>query len=288
MRTVIMTDSCCDLKYDYVIKNNIPIISLNVIIDKNEIKDDLGQSLGYKEFYNIIRNGEMPKTSQANAFYFEEEFEKIVKEGSSVIYIAFSSALSGTYNSACIAKESVLEKYPNADITIIDSKSASRGLGLLVYYANEMLKEGKSKEEIIKWIEENKLKVNHWFTVEDLNHLARGGRLSKTASTVGTLLNIKPILHVNNDGKLVSVEKVKGRKKSISALVSKIEEMIVNPEEQIIFISHGDSLEDAEILKKKILEKIKVKDIAINCIGPAIGSHAGPGTLAVFFLGNNR
>ena len=144
-----MTDSCCDLKYDYVIKNNIPIVSLNVIIDKNEIKDDLGQSLGYKEFYNIIRNGEMPKTSQANAFYFEEEFEKIVKEGSSVIYIAFSSALSGTYNSACIAKESVLEKYPNADITIIDSKSASRGLGLLVYYANEMLKEGKSKEEII-------------------------------------------------------------------------------------------------------------------------------------------
>lgn len=288
MKTVIMTDSCCDLKHEYVLENNIFLMKLMVTIGDNEIEDDLGQTLDYKEFYKQIRNGEMPKTAQVNAYTFEEEFEKLVKEGKEIIYIAFSSALSGTYNSACIAKGFIEEKYPEADITIIDSKCASMGLGLLVYYANEMLKSGKSKDEIIKWVEDNKLKLNHWFTVEDLNHLYRGGRVSKTAATVGGLLNIKPVMHVDDEGRLTPVFKVKGRKKSITALFNKVEEMIVNPEEQVIFISHGDCLEEAEILKAKILEKIKVKDVVLNFVGPAVGSHSGPGTLAVFFIGNNR
>ena len=288
MTTIIMTDSCCDLRHDYVIENNIVLMKLMVTLGEEEIQDDLGQSLEYKDFYSRIRNGIMPKTAQVNAYTFEEEFEKIVKEGNKLIYIAFSSALSGTYNSACIAKEFIIEKYPDADITIIDSKSASMGLGLLVYYATEMLKSGKSKAEIVKWVEDNKLKINHWFTVEDLNHLYRGGRVSKTAATVGTILSLKPILHVDDEGRLTSVSKVKGRKKSITALFNKVEEMIVNPEEQVIFISHGDCIEEAESLKEKILEKFKVKDVVINFVGPAVGSHSGPGTLAVFFMGNNR
>ena len=288
MNTVILTDSCCDLSYDYIMDNNIIVEPLVVILEDGETVDDLGQTLKHKDFYSRIRNGELPKTAQVNAYVFEETFEKLVKEGKSIIYIGFSSGLSGTYNSACIAKENVLENHRDADITIIDTKCVSMGLGLLVYYANEMLKNGKSKEEIIEWVEENKLKVQHWFTVDDLNHLCRGGRISKTSATVGTLLNIKPILEVNGEGKLVSAAKVKGRKKSITALLEKVEHLIVNPEEQVVFISHGDCLEDAEHLKERILEHVKVKDVIINFIGPAVGSHSGPETLAVFFMGNNR
>ena len=162
------------------------------------------------------------------------------------------------------------------------------GLGLLVYYANKILKDGKDKDELVNWIEENKLKVIHWFTVEDLNHLYRGGRVSKATATVGTLLSIKPVMHVDNEGRLTPVEKARGRKKSLSALVNKLVEEIVNPEEQVIFISHGDCIEDVEYVKEKILEKIKVKDIVVNHVGPVIGTHSGPGTVAIFYFAKGR
>ena len=162
------------------------------------------------------------------------------------------------------------------------------GEGLLDYYAIEMLKNGASKDEIVQWIEENKLKLNHWFTVDDLNHLKRGGRVSSTAAIIGTLLDIKPVLHVDNEGRLIPVTKVKGRKKSIKSLFEELDKRIVNPEEQVIFISHGDCLEDAKFLERLILEKYKVKDVFINEIGPTVGSHSGPGTVALFFLGNER
>jgi DegV family protein with EDD domain len=200
----------------------------------------------------------------------------------------FSSALSGSYNSACIAKNMILEEYKDADITVIDSKCASLGEGLLVFYAIEMLKNSASKDEIITFIENNKLKINHWFTVDDLNHLKRGGRVSATAAAIGTLLNIKPILHVDDEGRLIPVTKEKGRKKSIKALAEELDKNIINPEEQIIFISHGDCIEDVELLKKLILEKHKVKDIIVNSIGPIIGAHSGPGTVALFFMGEKR
>ncbi|SKA90675.1 EDD domain protein, DegV family [Clostridium sp. USBA 49] len=288
METVLIIDCCCDLPIEYVEKNNVELLSLTVNINGKEYKDNLGKSLSYKDFYLAVRNGAMPSTSQINVFDFEKEFRKHVSLGKAIIYIAFSSALSGTYNSACIAKENILEEYKDADITIIDSRCASLGEGLLDYYAIEMLKNGASKEEIVNWVEENKLKVNHWFTVDDLNHLKRGGRVSETAAAIGTILDIKPIMHVDDEGKLIPVTKVKGRKKSIKTLAEELNKRIINPEEQIIFISHGDCIEDAKFLEKLILEKHKVKDVIINNIGPIIGSHAGPGTIAVFFIGEKR
>lgn len=288
MKTIIFTDSCCDLPIKFVKENNIEVMELRVNLKGEDIPDDLGESINYKDFYKLIRSGEMPTTSQVNIGEFQEKFEKYVNEGYSIIYIGFSSALSGCINSARLAAENIKLDNENADIRIIDSKSASMGLGLLVFYAAKMLKEGKSKDEIVNWIEENKLRVNHWFTVDDLNHLKRGGRISSSVAIVGTMLSIKPIMHVDNEGRLIPVSKVKGRKKSIKVLQEKIAEKIVNPEEQTIFISHGDCLEEAEHLKELITSAIKVKDVIINNIGPVVGSHSGPGTIALFFTGDSR
>lgn len=288
METVIVIDTCSDLPKEYIEKSNTPVLSMTINFKGKEYIDDFGVSLPYKEFYDEVRKGEMPSTAQINAFNYSEEFKKHVKEGKAVVCLVFSSALSGSFNSATIAKEMVLEEYENADITVIDTKCASMGEGLLDYYAIEMLKKGASKEEIVNWVEENKLKVNHWFTVDDLNHLKRGGRVSGAAAVIGTLLDIKPILHVDDEGRLIPVTKVKGRKKSIKALAEELDKRIVNPEEQVIFISHGDCLEDAKLLEKLILEKHKVKEVILNPIGPTVGSHAGPGTVALFFLGEKR
>lgn len=285
---IIMTDSCCDLPYEFTKENNIIVMPTAVTIQEKTVMDDLGQSLKYTDFYSVVRNGEMPKTAQVNVYQFYEVYKKHIENGDKVIYIGFSSGLSGTNNSACIAREMIKEEYEEADISVIDSKCASMGLGLLVYYANELLNNKKSKEEIIEWIESNKLKIVHLFTVEDLNHLYRGGRVSRTTATVGSLLNIKPVMHVDDEGKLVPFEKARGRKKSLSMIVDKVVATIVNPEEQVIFISHGDSIDDVQYVKEKILEKIKVKDIVINFIGPAIGTHSGPGTIAVFYMAEKR
>lgn len=229
----------------------------------------------------------MPTTSQVNSYRFYEIFEKYIKENYSIIYISFSSALSGTYNSSLIAKSEIIEKYPNADISIIDSKSASLGVGLIVYEACKLKEEGKSKEEVVNYIENMKLKVNHIFTVDDLNHLKRGGRISSTAATIGTLLQVKPLLYVPDNGTLCNFGKVKGRKKSIKSLFNKLEEKIDINSNKVIFISHGDCIEDAEKLKSMITEKYNI-EVIINYIGLAIGSHSGPNTLALFFKGKNR
>lgn len=229
----------------------------------------------------------MPTTSQINSYRFYEVFEKYIKENYSIIYIAFSSALSGTYNSSLIAKDEILENYPNADISIIDSKSASLGVGLIVHEACKLKEKGKSKEEVVNHIEDMKLKVNHLFTVDDLNHLKRGGRISPTVAAIGTLLQVKPLLYVPNDGTLCNFGKVKGRKKSIKSLFNKLEEKIDINSNETIFISHGDCIEDAERLKDMITEKYDV-EVIINYIGLAIGSHSGPNTLALFFKGENR
>lgn len=288
MNTVIIIDSCSDLPRDFVEKNNIPCLGINVKLNGREFVDDFGKTVTYKEFYDAVREGEMPTTAQVNSEIYKEEFLKHVKENKSIIYLAFSSGLSGSINSANIAKSEILEEYENADITIIDTKSASLGEGLIAYYAYDMLKKGCSKEEIVRWVEENKLKVNHWFTVDDLNHLKRGGRVSGTQAVVGTLLNIKPVLNVDNEGRLIPIMKVKGRKKALRTLVEKFRERVVNPAEQVVFISHSDCISDAELVKNMILEEFKVKDIIINFIGPGVGSHTGPGTVTLFFIGESR
>jgi DegV family protein with EDD domain len=288
METVLLIDSCTDLPRSYVEKNEIPVVSLVCNFMGQEYKDDFGKTLSYKEFYAAVRNGEMPSTSQVNVYVYTEIFKKYATEGKSVIYLGFSSALSGSLNSALLARDMICEEIENADITVIDSRSASLGEGLLAYNANEMLKAGASKDEVVSWLETNKLRMNHWFTVDDLGHLKRGGRVSGAAAFVGTLLDIKPILQIDDEGRLIPVSKVKGRKKSIKTLFEMLQENIVSPEEQVIAISHGDCIEDAEYLKEMILKEYKVKDVIINEVGPVIGSHSGPGTVALFFMGSKR
>jgi DegV family protein with EDD domain len=214
--------------------------------------------------------------------------EPILKSGRDILSISFSSALSGTYNSARIAKEELQEKYPERKIIVIDSLSASMGQGLLVYHAAKRKQEGKSIEEVAKWVEENKLKLCHLFTVDDLNHLRRGGRLSPISAILGTILRVKPLLHVSIEGKLTVVSKSRGRHTSLDMLVQQMEKTIENPEGQTVFISHGDCLEEAEYVKEKMLAKLPIKDVVINYVGPVIGSHSGPGTIAIFYFGNDR
>lgn len=285
---VILTDSSSDLPRDFIDSNNIPFVSLVCNYKGQELEDDFGRSLSYKDFYNSIRAGEMPSTSQVNVQTYVDKFRLYTNQGSSVVYIGFSSGLSGSLQSAYVAKNLIIEENKNADITVIDSKSASLGQGLLVYYAYALLKNGAGKDEIINWVEDNKLKMNHWFTVDSLDHLKRGGRISGASAIIGGILNIKPILIVSDEGKLMPANKVQGRKKSLRVLADMLNERIISPEEQVIAISHADCHEDVDFLVGILQERYHFKDIIINQIGPVIGSHAGPGTIALFFLGKNR
>jgi DegV family protein with EDD domain len=288
MGTTIITDSNCDMPIEYLSQNNIHVIPFTFQLNGITYIDDFGNSLSHKEFFNALRNGSMPTTAQITAYTFENEFKIFSSKRESVIYIGFSSALSGSFNSSVMGRKAILEEDPEADITVIDSKSASIGQGLLVYYACEMLKNGKSKQEIVEWIETNKLKVNQWFTIDSLEHLKRGGRISATSAAIGGLLEVKPVLNILNDGSLNIVKKVSGRKKSIRTLFEEYKTRVINPEEQMIYINHGDCLEDAEYLKSLILSETTPKAIVINSLGPIIGTHTGPGMVSVGFIGEER
>ena len=287
MKIKLITDSACDLNIDYVKENNIEVIPLEVNFKGRFIKDDLGQSISFEEFSKAMREGETPSTTQVNIGTFVEVFEKYLKEGYEVLYLGVSSSISGTFNSARQAKE-LIEENKEVEIHIIDTEAASVGQGLLVYKVNEMLKGNKSIEEIINYVEENKRKVNHWITVDDLNHLKRGGRISKTAATMGSIFNLKPVMILDNEGKLKVVDKLKGRKKVLKYLANKYIERAVDKENQSVFISHVDAKEDAEYIKNLILTESKAKEVFINNIGSVIGSHGGPGALALMFIGEGR
>ena len=284
----IITDSACDLKREYIDKNNIALLSLILNLEGQAIKDDLGKSLSYEEFYNKMRHGATPTTSQINAHDFEEEFTKYIKNGDSIIYISISSSLSGTFNSANIARNNLIEEYPEAKIELVDSSSVSMGQGLLVLKACEMRDNGASIEEIVEWIEENKRKVIHSILIDDLNHLKRGGRISGATATIGSLLNIKPSAYLDDEGKLVQGEKIKGKKKALRFLANEVKERAVETENEVLYICHGDCLEEAEALRDIILQEVKFKDVIINYVGNVVGAHAGPGVLAAIFLGKNR
>lgn len=288
MNTVIIIDSSCDLPLEYIEENKIPALGLICHLGDEEYEDDFGKKLTYDYFYDKIRNGVMPTTSQINIYRFQELFKKYVQEGKSVIYLSMSSKISGCYSSASIAKQTIEEEFQDADITVIDTKSASIGEGIICYNAIEMLKDGASKEKIVKWVEDTKLKVQHWFIVEDLMHLKRGGRLSATKANIGTLLKIKPIIYIDKEGCLQNLENARGRKKGIKMLMDKFEENIVNVEDAVIGISHGDCIEDAINLKEKILEKYKIKKVLINYVGPVVASHTGAGMLSICFVGKER
>ena len=288
MKLIIITDSNCDLSYDYLKKNNVPVIPFHFSLNGKDYEDNFGKSISYVKFYDELRKGRMSTTAQITPSVYEEYFRMYVSQGFSIIYIGFSSALSESFNHSVTAQKAAMADNKAADITVIDSKCASVGQGLLVYHACEMKRQGKSKGEIVAWIEDTKLKINIWFTVDRLDHLRRGGRLSATSAAFGTVLNVKPVLFVDSEGKLAPNRRVRGRQKAIGTLSQELRNRIVDPEDQIIMISHGDCLKDAEHLRKLILEKVKVRDIIINYLGPVIGTHTGPGLLLVAFIGNNR
>jgi DegV family protein with EDD domain len=284
----IFTDSCCDLPIEYIKDKGIEFASLSCSYNGREYKDDFGQSLSHKQFFDDLRKGATPLTSQPSVDVFYKGFKAIADRKMDILYICVSTGLSGTENSATIAKHMVLDENPEVNIVIINTLTASLGQGLMVMRAVEMQKEGKSLEDIANYIEENKQRLNTYMTVDDLNHLKRGGRISSTAAILGIVLHIKPLLTINNEGRVMSLLKVKGRKGSIAKLAETIVERIENPEEQTIAICHGDCLEEALMLKEKILSQIRVKDVIMNFTGPAVGTHGGPGNLAIFFMGKER
>jgi len=272
-------------RYLFFQEHDVQLIPLQVHIDNDEYKDLL--TIQPVKVYEEIRAGKMPKTSQASPQQFEELFTNLAKSGKSGLYIALSSELSGTYQTSVMIRDQVLEEYPSLDLTIIDSKCVSLGYGLTVMSAVEQIKKGTTKEKLIKNITFNSQHMEHLFTVEDLDFLARGGRLSKASAFLGGLLNIKPLLHVE-DGKLVPIEKIRGKKKLIKRILDVMEERGVDLSNQTIGISHGDDEITALEVKKMIEDRFGTKNFYINIIGSVIAAHAGPGTLAIFFLNEKQ
>ena len=286
---VIISDSTTDLTSAMISDLKVEILPLHFVIDgKSYANDPCNEELSGAEFYELLRGGKTATTVQVNIDACMTAFERHLKEGRNILYIAFSSALSGTFNSASVAAKTLSEKYPERKIIVIDSLCAAMGEGLLVYLAAEKKNNGASLQEVAAWVEENKLRVCHLFTVNDLFHLKRGGRVSSTSAMFGTMLGIKPVLNVDNDGRLVPCGKVRGRRQALDALVAKLDETGENISEQTIFISHADSEEDAQYVGEKIREKHKGCNVIISMIGPVVGAHAGPGTIALFFLGSSR
>ena len=284
----IITDSTADLPKEYIQKYNLGIMYLSYTIEGETYQGE--KQLKDEVFYDKMRKGLMPTTSQVNPTEAKETFEEFLKETNQILCISFSSGLSGTYNSAKIAADEIMEENKEANIIVIDSLAASLGEGLLVHKAVMMRENGNSLVNTAKWIEEHKLNLVHAFTVDDLFHLYRGGRVSKATAIVGTMINIKPVMHVDNDGHLINMYTVRGRKKSLRSLVDYMEKKIgsYRTKNDIVFISHGDSLDDAEFVAEEVKNRLKIDSFLINYVGPTIGAHSGPGTIALFFLGDER
>ena len=286
---VIMTDSCCDLTAQLAEELEVKVLPLSVLVGEETFRNYLdGREIGFREFYDRIREGAMPTTSAVSVGDFEDAMRSILADGKDVLYIGFSSGLSTTYQSAVIAANGLKEEYPDANIYVVDSAAASLGQGLLVYLCAQQKKAGKSAEEVCAYAEDTKLKVCHWFTVDDLNHLKRGGRVSAATALVGTMLSIKPVLHVDNEGHLISVSKARGRKASLMALVDQMEKTMLEAKDQTVFISHGDCEDDAKIVAAEIKKRFDIEVRLINYVGPVIGAHTGVGVVALFFLGKDR
>ena len=285
---VITTDTCCDLPKDYLEEKEIEEVSL--YYNMNGTIYGNHQEMGIKEFYDRMRGGEMPTTMAANPEELEELFEKYLSVGKSVLHLAFSSELSSSCSNAMVAARDLNEKYTDNKVIVIDTLAASLGQGLMVYKAEELRQNGKTIDETAAWLEENKLHFCHQFTVDDLNHLYRGGRVSKLTAVAGTIIQIKPILHVSDEGKLIPIGKARGRKKSLTALVDNMQRTMgsYRDKNDIVFISHGDAPEDAEYVANLVKERFGIEKFLINPVSPTIGAHSGPGTIALFYMGEKR
>ena len=282
----IITDSCCDFPTPMYGQLGLTFVPLTVEFRGNTFDDKNDDTL--KDMYQGLRAGEVAKTSAVNPSRWSQAMEKALAAGKDVLVLAFSSGLSTTYQSAVIAAEELKDAYPDRKIQVIDTLSASMGQGLLVWYACKKRDEGLSLDEVAQWVLDNRLHLCHWFTVDDLMYLKRGGRISAATALVGTMLQIKPLLHVDDEGHLINMTKTRGRKAAIDAMVKKAQELGAGYDNSTMFISHGDCLSDAEYLSRQLKEKCGVKDVVISYVGAVIGSHSGPGTLALFFLGSHR
>ena len=284
---VIVTDSSADLPAGLVRELGVEVLPLSFTIQGSTYRnypDD--REMDPAVFYKMLRDGEAATTSAVNVAEYTALLEPLLQAGKDVLVLAFSSGLSTTYQSSVIAVNELSEQYPDRKIYTVDTLCASLGQGLLVWHAVQEQKKGKSIEEVRDWVEENKLRLCHWFTVDDLHFLKRGGRISAATAVVGTMLSIKPVLHVDDEGHLISMGKARGRGASLTALVDHMEQTVTDVD--TVFISHGDCLADAEKVAADVKKRFGTRDVVINTIGPVIGAHAGPGTVALFFLGTKR
>lgn len=284
----ILTDSCCDLPYTLLEEIKVDFISMYVAVNGTEMADDLGRNFKIEEFYQQIKDGAMPTTSQVNVGRYVEFFRSYAEKNIPILYICFSSGLSGSYQSALQAVEILKEDLPEAEVLVVDSLAASGGEGLMVFEAAQKQQAGMSLQELHEWLEANKLTYHHWVTVNDLHHLQRGGRISKTSAAIGGLMNIKPIITVDVEGKLQNVEKVRGRKKALQLVADRISQATTDPANQTIFITTSADQAGAEEVKRHLEERIQPKEVRIFPLGTTISSHTGLGCIAVFTRGEKR
>lgn len=290
MNIKIITDSCCDLPLEFVEANQdlLMVLGMPIQIQGREIIDDLGKTFKRSEFYSLLRQGIMPTTSQINTYRFEKAFTEALKENKEVVYLGFTSGMSGTFNSANIAKQLIQEENNGAVIELVDTLSASIGQGILIVEALKLAKAGKTAKEIAKWADDIKLKTHHWFGVDDLNYLKNGGRISHVSALVGSMLNVKPTLGVGNDGRLKPFGNVRGRKKSIAQLASKFDQHYCKTNFSTIIVGHGNCEDDAVLLADAIRSFDPKADILVSELSMTIASHVGPNMIAVAFIGDER
>jgi DegV family protein with EDD domain len=285
----IVTDSSCDLPAELAAEMELTVLPLSFAIGGKEYLNYLdGRELPIHDYYERLRAGEPAQTAAVNVDSFVGAIEPLLRGGKDVLVPAFSSGLSNTCNAARIACEELAKKYPERKVLCVDTLAASLGEGMLIYYAVQEKRAGKSIEEVRGWLEQNRLRQCHWFTVDDLKHLKRGGRISPAVAFIGGMLNFKPVMHMDDAGRLAAVGKARGRKASLDALVDHMEQTAVDPKEQTVFLSHGDTPEDAEYVASEVKRRLGVSRVIINDVGPVIGTHSGPGTMALFFFGTHR
>ena len=288
----LVTDSCCNLAEETIDRYGLHVLPLTFMADGEDTVYQSylkGEKTDLSQFYKMMRDGKVFRTSLPNLSNTEALFRSLLDAGRDILYLGFSSGLSGTYEATELLAKQLRGEYPDRKIYTVDTLAASGGQGLLVWHACQHAEAGEGIDAVRDWVEDNKLRLAHWFTVDDLMFLWRGGRVSKTSAWAGTLLNIKPVLHVDDEGHLIPMEKVRGRKKSLTALLNHMEKTGTQPlADQMVFITHGDCLEEAQWLEQQIRERFGVRDIVVNCIDPVIGAHSGPGTMALFFLASSR
>ena len=285
---VFMTDSDSDLPYELKVRYDIPVVSMPYTLEGKEYFDDLGQTLDSKSFFDKMRAGAQPSTSALNETIYLEYFEPVLAGGKDLLFVAFSSQLSATINAVYAARETLLAKYPERTFTVVDTLSISGPMTILILRAHELYRAGKPMEEVAAWLEENKLRAQAWFTVDDLKYLKRGGRISPAVAAIGTMLDLKPILTETCEGKLASADKVRGRRKALNYIVDKAVDNVADQKEAVGIILHADALADAQKLRDMLAAKLPDMELRIDNVGPVIGTHAGPGTLAFCFLGKKR